>query len=167
MATARLRQRKPMQVKSHELVSECEQRALRYTEQLDRVVSRASKQTQHHLPPIAFTITDQTYADMVDDVAKMIHRVGFPVSDFFFVCLDQASVSAVCARGHEAIFYPSKNQRTRVSEAKFGVAEKLLGAGRSFLFFEMDVWFLRSPLPYFAHPSMDLFIGLHQNNAFR
>jgi hypothetical protein len=146
----------------------CEQRALRFNDQLAYLVSRANKADRKTSPlPIAFTITDQTYSDMADDVAAMMYRVGFPASHLFFVCLDQASLSTVCATGlHEAIFYPSKRKNTRVSEAKFGVAEQLLIAGRSFLFFEMDVWFIRAPLPYFTNPDADLFIGLHQNNAF-
>ena len=52
-----------------------------------------------------------------------------------------------------------------MQNTKFEVSKFLVDQGIDFFFFEMDVWFTRSPQPLIEAQRVDLLLSSHQNNA--
>lgn len=111
---------------------------------------------------VAFTITDATYGDMLNDVWAGAHRLGLD-GRFFYVALDKPTALAACHHRMPAMFFseplvlpdsaalpkrPKKfaSTKDRVYEAKYGLALALAREKTDFLFFEMDCWMLENPL---------------------
>jgi hypothetical protein len=164
-AKHRLKQRVVV-VSTAPVTSPCMARGSQYTEQLARIANQqTSAGGNGHL---AWTILDNSYANMVQDVVHMMHRIGYPTKRLAFGCLDTVALEAVCATdaGSQAFLFPTGNSLTRVADAKFGIATSLLQAGLDFLFYEMDVWFVRSPAPLFIDKHVELFVSVHQDNGY-
>lgn len=96
----------------------------------------------------------------------MLTRVSM-VDRFFYVSLDSAASAAACAAGYPVVHVPSLSNGTksRVYQAKYGVAVSLIKQGASFVFLEMDVWLKTNLLPVLVSDH-DLVIGFHQDNPF-
>lgn len=153
-------------------------RDLALGEQIRRTVTRLAR--VHGM--LSFTVTNDAYAsDMIDDVADMAETVlGFRDA-FFLAVLDNASFVAACER-HIPVVYMRPTtmvsssqsvERAKAAEqimvgsvknAKLEVSKWLVDLGCDFFFFEMDVWFFRSPWPILAAQKTDLLFSSHQNN---
>ena len=142
------------------------QECLTYTQthsiedQLDHILN-------HHLTPlkdthnmIAFTMTDETYAkDMLHDVYEMNNEiVGFQ-NAFFIVAMDTFTSNMACEYGYPVVAMmvddnndnddkdtADDNLKAMVQSTKVYISKLLVQKGQSFLFYEMDVWFIRSPI---------------------
>ncbi|CAB9496882.1 expressed unknown protein [Seminavis robusta] len=141
---------------------------------------------------LAFTISDYTYAkDMMHEVFEMNnHVVGFPGA-FFMVALDNKTLEMACHYNYPVIAWDtatptttttttSRRQqqiddnattttttedqlRASVQNTKLEVSLALLEMEQSFFFYEMDVWFLQSPLPVIKLFEEDMLFSSHQN----
>jgi hypothetical protein len=109
--------------------SKCVHEGKQYTLQLDALASQNSQ------APLAWTVIDVSYANMVMDAVVMMHRVGY--ARVVFGCLDVETLHTVCMAGQQGILFPSKNNETRVAEAKFGMAADVLSRNMNMLFFEV------------------------------
>jgi hypothetical protein len=115
---------------------------------------------------VSFTVCGgESYNQMIPDVVAMSTRIGFDAN--FFVCLDQQCVDAACSHGAFAFLYSAKT-KAHVAEAKYGTSALLSLHVESFIFFEMDVWFIHTPLPLLAQlgkGEVDLQLSGHQSNG--
>jgi hypothetical protein len=141
------------------------QECLTYTQthsiedQLDHILS-------NHLTPlkdthnmIAFTMSDETYAkDMLHDVYEMNNDiVGFQ-NAFFIVAMDTFTSNMACEYGYPVVAMTmmvddnddkdntDENLKAMVQSTKVYISKLLVQKGQPFLFYEMDVWFIRSPI---------------------
>jgi len=96
----------------------------------------------------------------------MLTRVSM-VDRFFYVSLDRAASDAACAAGYPVVHVPAlgNGTKSRVYQAKYGVAVSLIKQGAAFVFLEMDVWLKTNLLPVLVSDH-DLVIGFHQDNPF-
>ena len=96
----------------------------------------------------------------------MLTRVSM-VDRFFYVSLDSAASDAACTAGYPVVHVPrhGNGTKSRVYQAKYGVAVSLIEQGASFVFLEMDVWLSTNLLPILVSDH-DLVIGFHQDNPF-
>ncbi len=145
--------------------------------QLDHILS-------HHLTPlkdtynmIAFTMADEAYSkDMLHDVYEMNNDiVGFQ-NAFFIVAMDTFTSNMACEYGYPVVAMmvndDDKNNdaddlKAMVQSTKVYISKLLVQKGQPFLFYEMDVWFLRSPIQL-LHQHMkteyDFLCSTHQWN---
>ena len=124
----------------------------------------------------AWTMSNAVYAEeMLDDVVAMSREV-MKIHDIVIVTLDRLTARACVAKGLRcAMRSMEKNEtalRAQVQHTKFLVSKWLVDHDVSFLFFEMDVWFVKpaSALPVARdfllkkEGSVDLAVAGHQNN---
>ena len=109
-------------------------------------------------------MSNAAYAEeMLDEVVSM----GLEVAGFdsvAVVALDEATLLACLARGYECAGGGEGELRERVHATKFLVSLWLVEHGVDFVFFEMDVWFLRSARPLVLANSKDLIVAAHQDS---
>ena len=147
-----------------------------FDEQMRRTIEQWRKRSKVDDLPLAFTMTDQKYQDLLIEqqhVAKFI--VG--VSSFLVAAYDQSSRDVSCSLGLDTATplssssLPSSVSSLRVAttHSKFIVAKVLAEAGVNFLFWEMDVFiFLRPPAWIFdslsasSASSNDIIVSSHQ-----
>lgn len=115
--------------------------------QLDKILSKLVplKDTYNM---IAFSMTDETYAkDMLHEVYEMNNDiVGFEGA-FFFVAMDSFTANMACEFGYPVVAMPENDDlKKQVQSTKVFMSKMLVERGQAFLFYEMDVWFVRSPL---------------------
>lgn len=116
-------------------------------DQLDKILSHLVPLKDTH-NMIAFSMTDETYAkDMLHEVYEMNNDiVGFKGA-FFFVAMDSYTANMACEFGYPVVAMPENDDlKKQVQSTKVFVSKLLVERGQSFLFYEMDVWFVRSPL---------------------
>jgi hypothetical protein len=128
---------------------------------------------------VAFCISDHSYAaDMIDSVASMAWDTMEFKDSFFLVALDALTYELACDHGVPVISVVDLESgrgvakreageaalRDVVMHTKFSVSKKLLDLNVNFFFFEMDVFFVRSPQPLLASQSVDFLVSSHQNN---
>jgi hypothetical protein len=133
-----------------------------FGEQLDGLLKKLSRSSNR----VAYTMSDIGYAKhMIHDVFAMAHNVvGFPDS-FFMVAIDDPTLQLGCRFGYPTIPSPHVGGlENRVKLTKFQVSFELLQRGQDLLFFEMDVWFYRSILPFLHSQYGDMLSSSHQNN---
>jgi hypothetical protein len=142
----------------------CMLKSREYKKQMELFAREATA----HTGAVVWTILDASYADMVADVMEMTSRDGNAHSPMLFGCLDETALVAVCNAGGHAVLFPKgpgvDTKVRHVADAKFGMAGDLLALSVSFLFFEMDIWLLRSPMPLFQDQRAEIFISSHQHN---
>jgi hypothetical protein len=117
---------------------------------------------------IAFSMTDETYAkDMLHEVYEMNNDiVGFKGA-FFFVAMDLYTANMACDFGYPVVAMPKNDDlKKQVQSTKVIISKLLVERGQSFLFYEMDVWFIRSPLPLLRQRmnDYDFLCSTHQWN---
>ena len=128
--------------------------------QLDHLLPQLTPlQSTHNM--IAFSMTDITYATtMLHEVYEMNNDiVGFD-NAFFFVAMDSLTATMACEYGYPVIaVMPPNNDnnnnnstqhddlKKQVQTTKVLISKLLVERHQPFLFYEMDVWFIRSPLP--------------------
>jgi len=138
-----------------------------FNRQLDEMLKKLSRSSSNAL--VAYTMSDIGYAkEMIHDVFAMAHNVvGFPNS-FFMVAIDDATLELGCRYNYPILPSPhSGGLEERVKFTKFQVSLDLLRLGQNFLFFEMDVWFFRSMLPFLQNQFGDILVSSHQNNPLQ
>ena len=146
---------------------------LPWQDQVDFLLkNRLTKESTTNM--VAFTISDYNYAyDMMHDVFGMNDKVvGFKGS-FFMVAIDQQTLELGCTYGYPMVAWPSAKPDVTealaeaVANTKFEVSLDLLKKGYDFFFYEMDVWFLRTPVQIMKHfhsqPEGDVLVSSHQN----
>jgi Nucleotide-diphospho-sugar transferase len=130
---------------------------------------RIRPENDNHL--LAFTISDINYAkDMIHEVFEMNdHVVGF-ADAFFMVAIDFDTLELACRYGYPVIAWPSAVQANSTEELKHSVANTKLEVSlalvelqQSFFFYEMDVWFIKSPKPILRLFQGDILLSAHQN----
>ena len=150
-----------------------------FDEQLDNALSNL-----HPIPEIdmiAFTMTDAKYSkEMLVDVWEMSNEiVGFR-NAFFFLALDEFTLKLACEYGYPVVAAPalitarsSKNYnkddggdtlKALVQSTKFTVSRALVDRMQSFFFYEMDCWFLKSPIDILKQQQVDYLVSGHQWN---
>ena len=96
--------------------------------------------------------------------------VGFPQHSFFIVAMDKATANLACEYGYPVISWNKADSlKDAVANTKLFISRELLTRGRSFLFSEMDVFWLRSPKPSllaFLDSSAEVIFSAHQNNPW-
>mmetsp|Transcript_34201 Transcript_34201/g.109827 ORF Transcript_34201/g.109827 Transcript_34201/m.109827 type:complete len:890 (+) Transcript_34201:619-3288(+) len=170
--------------------------ALRSTTTLDESLEKATAS----LTLVTWTMTDERYAaEMLDDVVAMA-ATYLPQAPMVVVCLDRPTARACVASGYrcavvplakakeeenprkekdlvkEEYTFPQKKKedplRSLVQNAKFEASRWFVDHGVSFIFFEMDVWFVQAAtaLPTAREllrgesPPTDIAVAAHQNN---
>lgn len=116
-------------------------------DQLDKILRRLVplKDTYNM---IAFSMSDETYAkDMLHEVFEMNNDiVGFKGA-FFYVAMDSYTANMACEFGYPVVAMPeNEDLKKQVQSTKVFISKLLVERGQPFLFYEMDVWFVRSPL---------------------
>ena len=133
-----------------------------FNQQLDNMLKMLS-QSLNQL--VAFTLLDIGYTkDMIHNVFAMAHNVvGFPDS-FFMVAMDNVTIELCCHYGYPVLpCLFSSGLEDQVKLTKFQVSRDLLKRRQDFLFFEMDIWFIRPILPFLQKQIGDLLCSSHQN----
>ena len=136
-------------------------------DQLDKVIKQLVPLKDTH-NMIAFSMTDETYAkDMLHEVYEMNNDiVGFKGA-FFFVAMDSYTAKMACEFGYPVVAMPENDDlKKQVQSTKVFMSKLLVERGQSFLFYEMDVWFVRSPIQLLQqHMSeYDFLCSTHQWN---
>lgn len=152
--------------------------SLSWTEQIDNLLSSGQQQLKREprTNMISFTIADINYArDMLHDVHQMTETiVGFGGS-FFIVAIDQETVELACTYLYPVVAWSSAKgdaQSTAlkhdVANTKFEVSLYLTSLNIDFFFYEMDVWFLQSPIDtiveFHSNRTNDILISSHQSS---
>ncbi|CAB9508952.1 UDP-galactopyranose mutase [Seminavis robusta] len=123
---------------------------------------------------VAFTISDYNYAfDMIHDIFEMNDNVVGFENAFFMVVLDQETLELCCRYGYPVVAWPSvkpessEELKHAVANTKFEVSLELVKLEYDFFFYEMDVWFVKSPKAvikeYHKDPEHDFLVSSHQN----
>ena len=142
-----------------------------FDEQLDAVLSKL--QPVPEIDMIAFTMTDEKYSrDMLVDVWEMNNEIMGFRDAFFFLALDKFTLRLACEFGYPVIAAPALtvNQgeagdlKSLVQSTKFMVSRALVDRMQSFFFFEMDCWFLKSPIDALKSQKADYLVSSHQWN---
>lgn len=115
---------------------------------------------------VSWTMSDAAYAENFHDAESMALTVaGF--ENFFLVALDLETTRACVAKGMACVSTSteqSSSLKTSVQMSKFSVSFWLARRGVDFVFFEMDVWFLKSMNDLFRESTTDVVVAAHQNN---
>ena len=116
---------------------------------------------------VAWTMSDSAYGrEMLDDVVAMaLKTLGAP--EVVVVCLDRKTARACVARGYRCAFLRENSEelKAKVQKTKFLVSKWFVDNDFDFVFFEMDVWFLKEGFSYLFHDEkIDIFVASHQNN---
>lgn len=132
---------------------------------------------------IVYTISDYSYAkDMIDDAFYMA-RVVMKLDYFFLVAMDKATIQLGCDRGYPVMGWPklpddmlpeyntldedsykSTKKVADVALSKWLIALEVLKRQFPLFFFEMDVWFLKSPKSLWADQKVDVIFSGHADN---
>ena len=147
-----------------------------FDKQLDATLSKLNP--VEDIDAIAYTMTDEKYShDMIHDVWEMNNDiVGFQDA-FFFLALDKYTLGLACEYGYPVVAAPGliqSNKNTKdesegnlkelVQSTKFTVSRALVDRDVNFFFYEMDCWFLKSPLKQLRQQRTDYLVSSHQWN---
>ena len=163
---------------SKEQASACYKKRLitTFDKQLDAILSRLNP--VEDIDAIAYTMTDEKYShDMIHDVWEMNNNiVGFR-NAFFFLALDKYTLRLACEYGYPVVAAPGliqSNQNAKdesegnlkqlVQSTKFTVSRALVERDVNFFFYEMDCWFLKSPMKQLRQQRADYLVSSHQWN---
>ena len=121
---------------------------------------------------VSFTISDYKYAqDMMQDVFEMAHSVVGFRNAFFMVAMDTPTMELACQHNLPFLAWPQQEKsqqdgqlKNSVANSKFDVSYLLAKRRQSFFFFEMDVWFVKSPISVLREQTDDILFSGHQNN---
>ena len=135
---------------------------------------------------VAFSITDETYADiMIHDIVQMNRHVVQFDKAYFLVAIDRTTLEKACEYGYPVVFYHIgsastesssgtvegdgvvDNVKLMVQGSKIQMSKVLVDLNQDFLFYEMDVWFTKSPIETLRSqmtPDVDLLVSTHHNN---
>lgn len=148
-------------------------------EQIDIMLSGESPRLvpEPNTNMVAFTISDYNYVhDMLHDMFQMMDNiVGFSPKHFFLVAIDELTVEMACKYGYPVVFWKEDGDlKDAVANTKLVLSYFLVKKGINFFFTEMDVWWIRSPIPNLVdfqkkHKVLDgdrkhLYFSGHQNN---
>lgn len=146
-----------------------------FDEQLDTILSKL--QPIPDIDSIAFTMSDEKYSrDMLVDVWEMNNAiVGFRDA-FFFLALDKFTLQLACDFGYPVVAAPaltvSNNNddaevdlKSLVQSTKFIVSRAIVDRNQHFFFYEMDCWFIKSPIDLLRQQRTDYLVSSHQWNA--
>jgi len=126
---------------------------------------------------VVYTISDYNYAfDMLHDIFEMNDKVVDFAGSFFMVAIDKPTVDLACTYGYPIVAWPSathsestENLKMAVANTKFEVSLELVKKRYNFFFYEMDVWFIKSPKEVIQHfhardqGEGDILLSSHQN----
>lgn len=146
-------------------------------DQLRRIVREDLKSKQ----AVAWTISDFNYAtEMIHEVASMARSTAGFGSNFFVVALDEPTLRACAGAGLACVAtsletsmggggVPGSALQLVVQSSKFVVSHWLAANGVDFLFFEMDVWFVKNAhrlivASLLLQEKFDMVVAAHQNN---
>ncbi|CAJ1965179.1 unnamed protein product [Cylindrotheca closterium] len=177
-----------VEVTPHKDAQTCVQKATTRSlkEQLDDLLPAYNdfKQKDDHMNErIVYTISDYSYAkDMIDDAFYMA-RVIMKLDYFFLVAMDKATIQLACDRGYpvmgwpqlpanmmpeynstDADSYKSTKKVADVALSKWLIALEILERQFPLFFFEMDVWFLKSPKSLWKDQDVDVIFSGHADN---
>lgn len=149
-------------------VTEAQQMSIH--DQLNRLLTTLKRENNM----VSFTISDYLYAkDMMQDVFEMAHTiVGFKDA-FFMVAMDVPTIELACIHDFPFLAWPQQSEQQQqqegalkktVASAKFVISYELAKRRQSFFFFEMDVWFVKSPIPILQEHDEDIVFSGHQDN---
>ncbi len=152
--------------KTDECVRTAQQKSIH--KQLDHLLGKLKC---NEINMVSFTISDFSYAkDMIQDVFEMAHTiVGFK-NAFFMVAMDVPTMELACQHGLPFLAWPQANEtqgeslKANVANTKFLISLELAKRRQSFFFFEMDVWFVKSPMPMLIEQGEDILFSGHQDN---
>jgi hypothetical protein len=142
-----------------------------YEQQLDHVLKQIKRHPE--LDMVAFTMSDLSYADdMIHEVFQMNDDVVGFRGAFFMVALDRGTLQLGCRFGYPVIASPAilaseEDLRSMVQSTKFLLSYDLLKRNVSYLFYEMDIFFLQSPVPVLLQMEGDAICSAHQDNPFQ
>jgi Nucleotide-diphospho-sugar transferase len=145
-----------------------------WKDQLSNLISSGQIRPDNDTNLLSFTISDFNYAkDMIHEVFEMNdHVVGFSDA-FFMVAIDFETLELACRYQYPVIAWPSAVQansteelKHSVANTKFEVSLALVEQQQSFFFYEMDVWFIKSPKSILRLFDGDMLLSAHQNCPF-
>jgi hypothetical protein len=155
-------------------VNQCVQsaQALSVDEQVDNLLKRLDRTPSGM---VSFIISDYSYAkDMMHDVFEMSDNVVGFKNSFFMVAIDRQTIELACQYDYPFLAWPQSSQQQQqeelgalkaaVANTKFEIGYALLLRNQPFFFFEMDVWFLRSPQTILETQTSDIVFSSHQDN---
>ncbi|CAB9526878.1 expressed unknown protein [Seminavis robusta] len=150
---------------------------LSWKEQIRSLIQGPNKQldaSKNDLNLLAFTISDYKYAkDMMHDFFQMNDNiVGLPGA-LFMVAIDHETLEMACRYNYPVVAWTSavprktidterEDLKHSVANTKFEVSSALVEMDQDFFFYEMDVWFLQSPMPILALFHDDILFSSHQ-----
>ena len=96
--------------------------------------------------------------------------IGYP-SAMFLVAIDYPTLELACQYDYPVLAWPSsvpqvnstEDLKASVANTKFEVSYALVERNVSFLFWESDIWFLKSPKPIIQQFDGDVLFSSHQN----
>jgi hypothetical protein len=142
-----------------------------WKEQMNNLISSGRIRPDNDNNLLSFTISDFNYAkDMIHEVFEMNdHVVGF-ADAFFMVAIDFETLEVSCRYGYPVMAWPTavnvnstEELKHSVANTKFEVSLALVEKQQSFFFYEMDVWFIKSPKPILQQFQGDILLSSHQN----
>ena len=127
--------------------------------------------------PVVFSLVDESYLDMLDEMWDMVNDKGDMGKRFIYVSLDDSTTAAACVAGYPVVHFSRMSEsdifreptvRERVYHAKYSFAVSLIVSREDFFFLEMDTWLREDVLRIFSppHSSADLTLMIHQDNPF-
>lgn len=139
------------------------------SDQIDHLLNILKRENSTNM--ISFAISDYKYArDMMEDVFEMAHNVVGFRDAFFVVAMDVPTMELACEFRYPFLAWPQPEptkagaNKKSVSNTKFDISYELVKRGQSLFFFEMDVWFVTSPIPTLQEQTVDVMFSGHQNN---
>ena len=131
---------------------------------------------------VMFTISDYKYAyDMIHSFFQMSWElITTGHNSVFLVALDAATLRLACRYGYPVVLVKPKDDdsnstKTMVQNTKFLVSRDIVERNYPFWFYEMDVWWIQSPLEAIRQThqhrrsrpeyyGMDIIVSGHQDN---
>ena len=163
-----------------------------FDEQLDLILSTLKQTTivrnnnEGSINMIAFTISDEAYSkDMIHNVFEMANDVIEFGGSLFLIALDHFTLDMACKYGYPVAASPALSEIYRqekvgdsransdrgikysVENTKFSASLALTERDQSFFFFEMDVFFVASPLSILRGQTVDIMASSHQEDGRR
>lgn len=154
---------------------------------LKQVSIKSSKDPNEVTNFVAFTITDKNYAKfMLHETYQMTRDIIKFNNAHFFVGMDLYTVDMACSYGYPIVYYKhdddnqsqtedkdenENDAKTRkkgmVQNSKLMVSQMLLNMDQAFMFYEMDVWFVKSPIEILEDMTKDMVVSTHENHPFQ
>lgn len=100
-------------------------------------------------PLVVAAVADGHYIEATMAFVESFTNMGFANNEVFLICIDVDCVDELKKRDVKTHIHQSahcKTLRCRISEAKISLILRLLNSGITVFFFDLDVYFLSSPL---------------------